>query len=161
MLNWRRQQCESDHGDYLRPLGRLEVAIESNNERYEGRESNDRNSSEQRHRGAGNCSASFCSGQHQRRGIAAWTLAPTRGKELEPLPCAARTELNTIAERTNTFAGPCFNLVKSAVFPPDLRPRSHLHGFSMPPKNGSGKGICGDVFRVSQQFFNQPCSPCR
>jgi hypothetical protein len=37
-------------------------------------------------------------GQHQRRGIGARTLAPTPGKELEPLPCAARPELNTIAE---------------------------------------------------------------
>jgi hypothetical protein len=52
-------------------------------------------------------------GQHQRRGIGARTLAPTPGKELEPLPCAARPELNTIAERTNIFAGARFDFVKS------------------------------------------------
>jgi hypothetical protein len=52
-------------------------------------------------------------GQHQRRGIGAGTLAPTPGKELEPLSCAARPELNTIAERTNIFAGARFDFVKS------------------------------------------------
>lgn len=40
-------------------------------------------------------------------------LAPTPGKELEPLPCAARTELNTIAERANIFAGARFDLVNT------------------------------------------------
>jgi hypothetical protein len=49
------------------------------------------------------------------RRIRAGTLAPTPGKELEPacLSCAARTELNTIAERTNIFAGLPFGLVKN------------------------------------------------
>jgi hypothetical protein len=49
------------------------------------------------------------------RRIRAGTPAPTPGKELEQasLSCAARTELNTIAERTNIFAGLPFGLVKN------------------------------------------------
>jgi hypothetical protein len=49
------------------------------------------------------------------RRIGARTLAPTPGKELEPasMSCAARTELNTIAERDNIFAGLPFGLVKN------------------------------------------------
>ena len=42
-------------------------------------------------------------------------LAPTPGKELEPasMSCAARPELNTIAERNKIFAGVPFGLVKN------------------------------------------------
>jgi hypothetical protein len=65
------------------------------------------------------------------RRIRAGTLAPTPGKELEPasLSCAARTELNTVAERTNIFAGLPFGLVKNdqTGFPPTVaHPRSGI-----------------------------------
>jgi hypothetical protein len=57
---------------------------------------------------------------------------PAPGKELEPDSksfCAARPELNTIAERANIFAAIPFGLVKNdqTGFPPTVaRPRSEI-----------------------------------
>jgi hypothetical protein len=50
-----------------------------------------------------------------RAAISVRPLAPTPGKGLEPAStsCAARPELNTIAERHNMFAGAPFDLVKN------------------------------------------------
>jgi hypothetical protein len=71
--------------------------------------------------------------------IGAATLAPTPGKGLEPasLSCAARTELNTIAERNKIFAGLPFSLVKNGHRRWCLRHGRDQTGFRRPSRQGA------------------------